>query len=154
MSTNVLAEQKVVTGIDIGRNGKVSCSTGYQITVDSYAQLCKLFQQFVDYKTAIIGLEDHSKASREFKLKNKKLFQAHNLIVRYSKNRSFGNIELVSVDKFKSSIICSRCRFVDKESRVLPWQFECTACGYKINADVNAAINIKYAAQEIIENII
>jgi transposase len=36
---------------------------------------------------------------------------------------------------------------VDKKSRVTPWLFDCTYCSFRINADVNAAKNIKDAAE-------
>ena len=41
---------------------------------------------------------------------------------------------------------------MDRASRVAPWLFECTCCGERINADVNAALNIKHAAEEQLNN--
>jgi transposase len=37
---------------------------------------------------------------------------------------------------------CSACGHVDRDSRESQARFRCTACGYALNADVNAAINI------------
>lgn len=41
-----------------------------------------------------------------------------------------------------TSQTCSECNYVDKESRKSQAIFECTACGHKENADLNAAKNI------------
>ena len=38
---------------------------------------------------------------------------------------------------------CSACGHVDKKSRKSQADFECTACGFRCNADVNAARNIR-----------
>jgi transposase len=37
---------------------------------------------------------------------------------------------------------CSACGHVDPDSRESQARFQCTACGYALNADVNAARNI------------
>lgn len=37
---------------------------------------------------------------------------------------------------------CSKCGYIDKENRPEQAIFECKQCGYKINADYNAALNI------------
>ena len=41
-----------------------------------------------------------------------------------------------------TSQTCSRCGNIDKESRQTQETFVCTKCGFKLNADHNAAINI------------
>ncbi len=41
-----------------------------------------------------------------------------------------------------TSQTCSRCKAVDKQSRLSQSQFVCTSCGYAANADINAASNI------------
>jgi IS605 OrfB family transposase len=38
---------------------------------------------------------------------------------------------------------CSRCGHVHKDNRTTQSRFACVKCGYKANADVNAAINIR-----------
>lgn len=50
-------------------------------------------------------------------------------------------IELVKVSPYNTSIACSSCGAVDKKSRVKE-DFICTRCEYKIDADLNASINI------------
>ena len=46
------------------------------------------------------------------------------------------------VCKSYTSQTCSRCGHVDKENRQTQETFVCTKCGFKLNADHNAAINI------------
>ena len=41
-----------------------------------------------------------------------------------------------------TSQTCSRCGNIDKENRQTQETFVCTKCGFKLNADHNAAINI------------
>ena len=50
--------------------------------------------------------------------------------------------ELVRVNPAYTSQTCSQCGCVNKHSRTSQSHFECTACGFTINADLNAAINI------------
>lgn len=50
--------------------------------------------------------------------------------------------EIVKVNPAYTSQRCSRCGHVDAKSRESQADFRCTACGYRDNADVNAAKNI------------
>ena len=38
---------------------------------------------------------------------------------------------------------CPKCGYIDSENRKSQEEFECIECGYKSNADLNAARNIK-----------
>ncbi|MFA5299626.1 MAG: transposase, partial [Lutibacter sp.] len=49
---------------------------------------------------------------------------------------------VIRVDPKYTSQTCSECGSVDAESRNSQSEFVCTHCGYKCNADVNAAKNI------------
>ncbi len=51
-----------------------------------------------------------------------------------------GRVE--KVNPAYTSQTCSRCRHVDRNSRKSQALFQCTACNYTANADVNAACNI------------
>ncbi len=51
-------------------------------------------------------------------------------------------IEVIEVNPAYTSQTCSRCGYVDKRNRKDTQRFECEACGYKTNAQVNGAINI------------
>jgi putative transposase len=62
------------------------------------------------------------------------------LLVRRLQEKAPGRIEKVS-PAFTSQR-CSACGHVDARSRESQARFVCTACGYAVNADVNAAINI------------
>ena len=51
-------------------------------------------------------------------------------------------IKVRYVNSAYTSQTCSRCGNVDKENRQTQETFVCTKCGFKLNADHNAAINI------------
>lgn len=64
------------------------------------------------------------------------------LVVRLAaKCKKFGG-ELVKVSPMFTSQTCSACSHIDKQSRESQSRFRCTSCGFKLNADVNAARNI------------
>lgn len=50
---------------------------------------------------------------------------------------------VVSVDPRYTSQKCSRCGHIDKKSRVTTSSFHCTSCGFQLDADLNAARNIR-----------
>lgn len=49
----------------------------------------------------------------------------------------------IQVNPAYTSQMCNRCGFVDKRNRLTQSEFKCLCCGHTINADVNAAQNIK-----------
>ena len=49
---------------------------------------------------------------------------------------------VIAVDPQYTSQTCSSCGNVDKNNRKTQSHFECTACGFVANADINASINI------------
>lgn len=51
-------------------------------------------------------------------------------------------IKVRYVDPAYTSQTCSRCNHVNKENRQTQEKFKCTKCGFELNADHNAAINI------------
>jgi transposase len=51
-------------------------------------------------------------------------------------------IQLVQVNEKSTSKTCSRCGNVRKRNRKTRGLYVCNKCGYKINADVNGAVNI------------
>ena len=51
-------------------------------------------------------------------------------------------IKVRYVDPAHTSQTCARCGHVDKENRQTQEKFTCTKCGFELNADHNAAINI------------
>ena len=57
------------------------------------------------------------------------------------KSRRYGG-KVVKVASHHTSQRCSSCGFIDKTNRKSQSDFECIKCGFKINADINAAKNI------------
>jgi putative transposase len=62
------------------------------------------------------------------------------LLVRRLQDKAPGRLE--KVNPAYTSQRCSACGHVDARSRESQARFACTACGYAVNADVNAARNI------------
>jgi len=55
--------------------------------------------------------------------------------------------ELLRVNPANTSVTCSRCGHVSSDNRKSQSRFECEVCALEINADHNAAINIKTLGQ-------
>ena len=49
---------------------------------------------------------------------------------------------LIAIPPQYTNQTCSRCGCVDRQNRQTQAKFKCTACGFEINADHNAALNI------------
>jgi putative transposase len=60
---------------------------------------------------------------------------------------AYRGIHVEFVDARYSSQACSRCGHIDKRNRVSQSEFSCKHCGYKANADVNAAYNLATRAK-------
>ena len=58
-------------------------------------------------------------------------------------------VAVIYVDPRNTSRTCSKCGYVDKKSRKDQEHFVCTSCGYALNADINAAINIADRGAEV-----
>jgi putative transposase len=56
-------------------------------------------------------------------------------------------IPLVSVDPRNTSRTCSKCGHCEKANRKSQAKFLCLSCGFELNADANAAINIGVRAE-------
>ena len=50
--------------------------------------------------------------------------------------------EVLYIDPKNTSLKCHRCKNASKENRKSQSKFECIYCGHKVNADLNASINI------------
>lgn len=146
--TNTVVALHRVVGIDIGKIGNIALSTGFRQVIKTEEDILNLFRQILQYDANFVSLEQHNDYSKNERKSIKGLFIANDLIVRHIKSRLNARIQIVYVDSFKTSVMCHKCKFVDRASRVQPWLFECTCCGISINADVNAALNIKSAAEE------
>jgi putative transposase len=65
---------------------------------------------------------------------------------------SWNGGEVIRVNPRYTSQICSNCGYRDSDNRLSQAKFECKACGYKENADINAAKNILAVGQRLFEN--
>ncbi|MEG1482940.1 MAG: transposase [Cetobacterium sp.] len=72
-------------------------------------------------------------------LRNWSFFELQKMIEYKSKREG---ITVRYINPSYTSQMCSNCRHVDKENRQTQEDFICTECGFKLNADHNAAINI------------
>ena len=61
-------------------------------------------------------------------------------MIEYKAERE--GISVKYVDPAYTSQKCSKCGYVDKENRTSQEKFKCIECGFELNADHNAAINI------------
>jgi len=55
---------------------------------------------------------------------------------------AYRSINVEFVDARYSSQACSRCGHIDKRNRICQSEFSCRKCGYRVNADENAAYNL------------
>ena len=53
------------------------------------------------------------------------------------------------VDARYTSQGCSRCAYIDKRNRTSQSEFSCKKCGYRTNADLNAAYNLASRAKRV-----
>ena len=55
---------------------------------------------------------------------------------------AYRSINIAFVNARYSSQACSCCGYIDKRNRVCQSEFSCKHCGFKLNADLNAARNL------------
>jgi len=72
-------------------------------------------------------------------LRNWSYFELQKMIEYKAKRES---IEVRYIDPHFTSQKCSKCGYIDKENRETQENFICKKCGFKLNADHNASINI------------
>ena len=68
------------------------------------------------------------------------LAQGWGLLVRRTQDKAPGRVE--KVQAAYTSLRCSACGWIDKNSRDSQAGFCCVNCGFSCNADINASINI------------
>ena len=73
-------------------------------------------------------------------------YQLRNFILYKAK---LSGIQTVLVNPRNTSRTCSKCGFVDEKNRKSQSEFKCLSCGYELNADFNASINISRKAEMI-----
>ncbi len=95
-----------------------------------------------------VALEDLSgirtgtkvRKSQRSRLANWGFYQLQNYISYKAKREG---IKVEFVDPRSTSRMCSKCSHTDKANRKSQSEFCCKSCGFSINADWNAALNIK-----------
>ncbi len=154
-------------GLDMGYKKLITSSDGQVINgnlTDIYSKISKKRQGSKSFKKCLVhrdneinrlcnslDTKDVSKIIIEDlnNVKHKKRYYT-NKIQRWSYRKTIDKIarisevkgiELVKVSPAYTSQTCSKCGHVDEKSRNSE-RFSCTCCGYQIDADYNAAINI------------
>lgn len=103
-----------------------------------------LSKRVVDFalknKCAIIKLEKLNKEGfNNTLLRNWSYYELQQMI-EYKAERE--GIKVVYINPAYTSQTCSSCGYIDKENRETQEKFICKSCGFTLNADHNAAINI------------
>lgn len=100
----------------------------------------------------VIQMEDLS-SIKKLRVKNNQLsnWTYFDLATKIEYKARQKGIEVIKINPRYTSQRCSKCGVIDKESRETQEVFECTTCGERTNADLNAARNI---AMKGIEKII
>jgi IS605 OrfB family transposase len=157
-------------GLDMGYKKLITSSDGKSYGLhmeDLYKKISnkkqgsKNFKQSLNYRdneiNRIINNMDLTKVKsliiedlNNVKYKSKFGKKFNNKLQRWSYAKTINKIEricmekgimLVKVSPAYTSQTCSSCGNIDKESRKLE-EYKCISCGYEIDADVNASINI------------
>lgn len=168
-------------GIDVGLKHGVVRSDGYlgpnlsriiQLEKQKQANRQRNHHPKKQFKTKIKQLLDHevALALRRSYLKNANLVTEHPKALanlrsgklqgwarsyfanRLSQRALEEGVYVVWVNPAYTSITCSKCGLIDKQSRVNQYLFRCTGCGNMVNADLNAAFNIALKGQERLES--
>lgn len=92
------------------------------------------------YKCETINLEELNKKGFDNNLLGKWGYYQLQSMIEYKAERV--GIKVKYVDPAFTSQTCSKCGYVDEENRITQDKFECQKCGFTLNADHNAAINI------------
>lgn len=106
----------------------------------------KISKQVIDFalkhNAGIIYMEDlHNGVKKDNKilLRNWSYYQLQQMIQYKAKS---AGIKVVKINPHYTSQTCSKCGYTDKLNRKSQSEFVCLKCGYKENADYNAAKNI------------
>lgn len=135
-----------------GRNKKLSALNKLSDCERNFAKtynhmISKRIVEFAkNNKCQFINLESLTKDGfNDNILSNWSYYELQNMI-EYKADRE--NIKVRYVNPAYTSQTCSRCKNTDKENRQTQEKFKCTKCGFELNADHNASINIARALEE------
>lgn len=139
-----------------GRKKKLKAMEQYKEKERSFAktynhQLSHKIVKFAkDNKCQFINLEHLTKEGFDNRLLASWSYYELQTMIKYKADRE--GIEVRFVDPAYTSQTCSHCGHVDKENRKSQAKFECTECGFELNADHNAAINIARSTKFVKED--
>ena len=168
--TQKILNEKTVIGCDVGYKYSVTTSDGHigrnlskvikrskQIQSERRRQGHKIsskvktaVKQILDIEAKrLIGRSDGSALAVESpkRLANLRSGKLHGWARSYFANRlnilgKENGISVIEVNPFQTSITCSKCQAIDKQSRATRDKFKCTQCGFTLHADLNASRNI------------
>jgi IS605 OrfB family transposase len=105
-----------------------------------------------------ISLEDLTDIRHRVRLRKPQRTQLHSwsfadLGIKLAYKAALSGVPLVYIDPRNTSRQCSACGCIDKANRKTQATFSCTACGFSLHADVNAAINIGGRALVSVPNV-
>ena len=104
-------------------------------------QLSKHIVDFaVKHKCEFINMEKLDKDGFGDKLLRNWSYYQLQTMIEYKAERA--GIKVRYIDPAYTSQTCARCGHVDKDNRQTQEKFICTKCGFELNADHNASINI------------
>lgn len=70
--------------------------------------------------------------------------QFRNLLIKRAFPRQITGCTVIVVDEYRTSKICSNCRYYDRDAKYDYESFTCKKCANNLNRDLNAAKNILY----------
>lgn len=136
-----------------GRNKKLSALNKLKeneknfVTTYSHTLSKRIVEFAKKHKCQYINMEKLSKEGLpNVILRNWSYYQLQNF-VEYKANRE--GIEVRYINPAFTSQTCSACGHVDKENRITQEKFKCINCGFELNADHNASINIARSKEYI-----
>lgn len=91
-----------------------------------------------------VRIEKRFRRSQRAKVSGWSFYQLRQFIAYKAQ---LSGVSVVLVDPRNTSRTCSACGHCAKENRLSQSEFVCVECGHSLNADINAAINIRGRAQ-------
>lgn len=147
--------QKAVTNCrgGKGRKKKTQALTRLRANERNWAktynhQLSRRIINFaISNKCQYINLEKLASGGFNNRLLRKWSYYELQEMIVYKAERA--GIEVRFINPAYTSQKCSRCGYIDKESRKSQSDFTCSRCGHSVNADYNASINISRSEEYI-----
>ena len=136
-----------------GRKDKLSSANRFKDKERNWVktynhQLSKAIIEFaIKNEVSQINMEKLEKDGFDTKLLGKWSYYELQNMIEYKAQRE--GIEVKYVNPAYTSQTCSKCGHTHKDNRKSQEKFICTECGFKLNADHNAAINIARSTQYV-----